>query len=180
MLKARHNSKQTGLTIFEVTIVLAVGTALMALAMPTFNTVIRDYRRDAAIQQVARDLRLARSQAISTGWQYRVIGFPGGAASDNANQYRLMARSSSAVAWPADDAAPFESATQLARSWVEFGQLHPQVTLSPGSTAPFSVAFDSRGARVEITPNMDPLIIEGQSAETRSVGVSAVGRVTTE
>jgi len=170
-----------GFSLIELMVVVTIATILMAFAMPGFTGLLQSYRRDGALQQIVGDVRRARSEAIMTGWQYRIFGFNSGASSPYKNQYRVMARSSGAVAWPDNTAAPVQAATQIARGWVDINALYRGVRLNPSDgTADFSVAFDARGVRVELDSSFDPLVIAGETGSSRSVRVSAVGSVRTE
>jgi Tfp pilus assembly protein FimT len=161
-------------------IVVAIAMVLVGIALPNFIALMQSTRRDATVQYVVGDVRKARAEAIRTGWQYRIFGYNIGAGNARANQYRVMARRSSAVAWPDVSAASFEDDDQLARDWVDIGALYTGVTLNPDdATEDFAVAFDSRGVRTE-TNSFDPLVISDDTGTERSVRVSAVGNVRIE
>jgi prepilin-type N-terminal cleavage/methylation domain-containing protein len=169
---------QAGFSVIELLMAAAIATVMMSIVMTSFRGLVETSRRDGAAGLIAGDVRRARARAISTGWQYRIYGFTAGATSPYKNQYRLMGRSSSGVAWPDPTSDPIESATQMAGGWVDLRTMYPGVTLSPDAvTADFSVAFDSRGVRVAVDPSFDPLIIDNQKGPVRSVRVSAVGSV---
>lgn len=172
------NNKQRGFSLVEALVTLSVGAILMAAILPGFMNLMRSYRRDAAVEQVAGDIRKARAQSIATGWQYRLMGFNKGwtGTSTYKNQYRIMARRSTADGWPADTVAPMKSATQYASAWIDIGRTYPGVKLNPTDTSQhFSVAFDSRGVRIELDTSMDPLLVVPQTGTSKSIRVSAVG-----
>jgi Tfp pilus assembly protein FimT len=177
----RKSETMRGVSLIELLIVVAVAIILMVIAMPNFIQFMRLYRRDAAVQQLVGDVRRARAEAIRTGWQYRVVGFNAGATNSFKGQYRLMARNSAAVAWPADTASAFESATQIAGPWVDMNSMFPGVSLNASdATEDFVVAFDSRGVRIEVDPSFSPLVISNNSATAKTVSISAVGSVKVE
>jgi prepilin-type N-terminal cleavage/methylation domain-containing protein len=170
--------KQKGFSLVEALVALSVGAILMAAIVPGFLGMLKTYRRDAAVEKVAGDLRKARGQAIATGWQYRLMGFNQGwsTSSPYKNQYRIMARRSSADGWPADTVAPMSSATQYAGPWIDITRTFPGVKLNPADNSQhFSVAFDSRGVRIELDTSFDPLVIVPQTGTSKSMRVSAVG-----
>jgi prepilin-type N-terminal cleavage/methylation domain-containing protein len=167
-----------GFSLVEALVALSIGAILMAAIMPGFLGMMKTYRRDAAVEKVAGDVRKARAQAIATGWQYRIMGFNQGWPSSSIykNQYRIMARRSSADGWPADTVAPMSTATQYAGPWIDITRTFPGVKLNPTDTTQhFAVAFDSRGVRIELDTSFDPLVIVPQSGPSKSMRVSAVG-----
>jgi type IV fimbrial biogenesis protein FimT len=66
---------QKGFSLIEIMVAVSIGAILMAAVLPGFMGMMKTYRRDAAVEQVAGDIRKARSQAIATGWQYELLGF---------------------------------------------------------------------------------------------------------
>jgi prepilin-type N-terminal cleavage/methylation domain-containing protein len=170
--------KSRGFSVLELLAVLMIFGVVAGIALPKFTGLIHSFRRDAAIQQIAGDVRRARTEAIRTGWQYRIFGFNSGSTSANKNQYRFQARSSGAVAWPADTVAPFTSTTQMAGQWVNFTTQFPGVSLNPDDTTErFWVSFDPRGVRIELDDSFDPLYITNTTGSTKSVAVATVGSV---
>jgi type IV fimbrial biogenesis protein FimT len=174
-----HKQKSAGFTTLELLIVVAIAMVLVGIATPNFIALLQSMRRDGTVQYIVGDIRKARSEAVRTGWQYRIYGYKSGAGNNYANQYRVMARLSSAVAWPTATDASYEDADQILRDWVDIDALYPGVTLNLGGAADFAVAFDSRGVRTE-TSNFDPLVVSDDTGTQRSIRVSAVGNVRIE
>jgi len=169
---------EKGFSLIEVLVAVSVGAILMAAVLPGFLGLLRTYRRDAAVERVAGDIRKARSQAIATGWQYRLMGINQGYSGTSAykNQYRFMARRTTADGWPADTVAQMSSATQMAGPWINVAKNFPGVKLNPTDTSPhFAVAFDSRGVRIELDSSFDPLVIVPQTGPSKTIRISAVG-----
>lgn len=131
-------------------VILAV---LAAIAIPAFFTMLKRSQLDAGVRQIMSDVREAQSKATLTGWQVRLIGFNHSSGDAKKNQYRLVARSSSAVAWPAVTVAPFGivgTGTQMAGTWIDVNKQYPGVQLNPASASPnFYVSFDARGVAFE-------------------------------
>ena len=172
---------QKGFSLIEAMVAVSVGAILMVAVLPGFMGLMRSYRRDAAVEQVAGDVRKARAQAIATGWQYEVMGFNYGwsGTSTFKNQYRIMARRTTADGWPADTVAPFKSTTQYASPWIDVGRSYPGVKLNPTDASQhFSVAFDSRGVRIALDTSFDPLVVVPQTGISKSIRISAVGTAT--
>lgn len=170
-----------GFSIIELMLAMCIVLTLVSITVPSISALMRNYRRDAATQQIVGDVRKARSQAILTGWQYRVVGYNNGASSAFKNQYRLLGRRSTAVSWPSTTAASFSSSTQFAEDWVNLPALYPGIRLNPSdATADFYVTFDARGVRTELD-SFGPLVVStgttASTTTTKTVVVTAVGGI---
>jgi type II secretory pathway pseudopilin PulG len=167
------------LTLVEILVAIMVLTFLLALAIPAFYSMLRRSQLDAAARQLVSDLREAQSKATLTGWQYRLVGFDINNTGTFKNQYRLVGRSSSAVAWPADTSPTFTSATQMANPWINVNTVYPGVRLDTSdATDRFFVSFDARGAAFEI--NSFPLQVLHESGAKQCVGVTTAGNIRTQ
>jgi len=156
--------KQSGTTLSETLIALAIGALLVLVAVPAFLSMIKVSRLHAAARQAVGDLREARAQAIATGWECKVVGFGNASTDPNRNQYRVMARQTSGVAWPSDTAPTFKSTTQRADPWVDVSSAFPGVQLDPGGTSTndrFEIVFDSRGAATPSLNDFSPFRVVG-------------------
>jgi type IV fimbrial biogenesis protein FimT len=169
--------KQKGFTLLELLCALAVAAIAMAIVMPAFRSIMQRSRRDAAVRQVVLDVREARAQAITTGWEYRIVGYGADEDSSLRNQYRILARRSTAVAWPDESASPFESATQKAEGWKNIATEYPGVNLEAGDER-FELTFDARGTSAAGAFN--PLTVTGHDGSSKSLTVSLVGAVTVQ
>src|SRR6185295_1181769 len=109
-------------------------------------------------------------------WEYRVVGYTTKSTGLHASQYRVLGRQSSAVAWPAENAAPFASDTQRAKGWVDVGSQYPGVLLD-GPDADFLVTFDSRGTAAGAGATFNPVQVLGKNGLTTSITVSVVGGI---
>jgi Tfp pilus assembly protein FimT len=145
-----------------VVVMLAI---VSGLAIPSFLAYTQRSKLDSAVRQIVEDVLQARSRATLEGWQYRIYGFNYAAASAFKNQYRLMGRSSAAVAWPAETAAPFQTATQMAGVWTNMNTPH------------FWVAFDARGVAIDVDDSFNPLQVTHQTGGTKSVSVTITGSI---
>jgi Tfp pilus assembly protein FimT len=170
------------MTLAELMAAVAIGAMVVLVAVPAFQSILTRSRVDTATRQVVTDLRSARSKSIMTGWEYKLMGFGNSSTDLRKNQYRVLARSSSGVAWPADTANPMSSATQYAGAWTNLANLQTGAQLLPGgagSNARFEIAFDARGSLSSNTGDFNPFQVRVKT-ETRSITVSVIGGVTTQ
>src|SRR3970040_1152117 len=102
--RTRHVGSQ-GFTAIELVGAVALTVILVGAGIPVMMTSVESARFSAAVRQVAGDMRLARSKAVTTRWEYRIRGRDrrGGA---NANRYRVEGRRTPGVSWPAAAEAP--------------------------------------------------------------------------
>lgn len=163
-------------------VALAIAGLILLIAVPAFTTVLDRSRLDIVTRQMANELRTARSKAITTGWEYKVIGF--GSASTNAmrNRYRLLGRRTSAVAWPLDTDGPFTSTTQFAGPWSALSIDASNLQLLPGGSgadARFEITFNALGGINASTGDFAPFQVRVKN-DVASIRVSVVGGVTTQ
>ena len=169
---------ERGYTLVEILVATVMLAIIAGIAIPSFLAFTQRSKLDAAVRQIVEDVREARSRASLRGWQYRIYGFNYGAASAYKNQYRLMGRSSSAIAWPADAATPFETATQVVGMWNDMSTAYPGVRINPtDGTLHFWVAFDARGVAIDVDDSFKPLQVTHQTGGTKSVSVTTAGSV---
>ena len=75
-LKVRHQGTG-GFTLIELLTAIAVAGILMAIAVPQFMLLLPTIYLGSAARQVAADLQLARTRAISQNIQYAIAFNPG-------------------------------------------------------------------------------------------------------
>jgi prepilin-type N-terminal cleavage/methylation domain-containing protein len=178
-LRGRAASRRPrGLTLVELVVVVALMGMLVMIGLPFMTGSMQASRLEGAVRQIASDLRAAQARASLTGWQYRVVGYNESSGDAHSNQYRLMGRSSAAIAWPADTVGAFEGATQMAGDWVDVDALYPGVTINPASASPqFWVTFDSRGVAIDIAASCNPMLLSGENGTSKSLRVTTAGSV---
>ena len=81
-----HHARRRGFSTLELLVALSVAATLMVLALPPLSESLRNARLRAATRQISGDLRQARSTAVGTGWEYRIVGFSAGASGAHRNQ----------------------------------------------------------------------------------------------
>lgn len=67
-----------GFTLFELVILVAIIGSLLALASLNASAFLSHYRAGSAARQVATDLRMARTKAVTQGVSFRVVFAAGG------------------------------------------------------------------------------------------------------
>jgi type II secretory pathway pseudopilin PulG len=179
--------EQRGYTLIELVVVVGIIIVMTIVGMPFFTVMMRNSQLDAAARQLAGDVRDARSLATKTGWQYRILGGNAGGTASYKSQYRLMGRSSPAVAWPADTSpnlnfpTPPAGATQMAGPWINFTQVYPNVSLNPSVTNPsFYVSFNSQGVAFEWNPTAGSWMTitpSSGSSTPRQLTITAAGGI---
>ena len=66
---------KNGFSVIELLVAIALGAIVITIAVPGFTETVRRTRHGSAVRRVVSDLREARSEAIATGWEYRVVGY---------------------------------------------------------------------------------------------------------
>ena len=177
----KQRTTQSGFTLTQLIVSLAIMVIIMLISVPAFSTIIARSRTSAATRAVIGDMLTARSMAVGTGWQTKIIGFGGPSSNAQKNQYRMLARQNTGVAWPADTAATARTATTWAEPWQNMTTLYPGVSLDPGGTSSqdrFDVQFDPSGAATMSTNDFAPLRILG-TKDALNITISASGGIST-
>ena len=179
-MRPRHGDR--GVTVIEMLVAVAIGALIIMIAVPAFRAMMDRQRLDTATRQMVNDLWNARSKAVATGWEYKIIGFGNTSTDTKKNQYRLLGRSSSAVAWPADTVAAFTSTTQSAGAWTDLSQLQTGIQFTPGgggTNARFEIAFNPAGGLSVNSGDFNPFTVT-MSGTVKTIRVSVVGGVTAQ
>lgn len=176
-------TNRTGLTLLEVITSLAIAGVLVAAAVPAFLESIQAYRFNAAVRQVAGDIQMARSLAITTGGCY---GLHSGSDPlvNRPNQYRLERGNCNGTGWPTPTDTPATNSNVIT-GWVDVNQDFPGVTLDSmrdnASVTVNGVIFNSRGASVNpfVAGLIHPITITvtNTPGATRSIQVRSTGSV---
>ena len=135
-----------GFTLAELAAVAAMLAVLAAVSFPLIGRVMAQSRARGGADAIMGALREARSRAVASGWQYRVVGFTTGGTVPNS--FRIDGRDPAGPSWPSETTVPPASpANQYVQRWTslpaEFGGAQLAVT---GGGSQFIVTFDSRGS----------------------------------
>ena len=171
--------RERGFTVLELLIAIAIGAILIAVAIPSFLEIVRKGRHGSAVRRVVSDLREIRSDAISTGWEYRIVGYTAAEDGDRRNQYRIFARRSSSTGWPDEEVAPLQTATQMASRWISLEDEYPGVEFEQDSDR-FEVTFTSRGSAPGASSTFNPLHLVDDKGHDIQLNVSIAGAIRVE
>ncbi len=173
-----------GMTAIELLVTMILAAVLIGAAAPVLMTGVESARFNAAAGQVVGDMRLARSKAVSTGWQYRIRGRDQSSPSNPKNRYRIEGRRNSMIAWPSETDPPQQTADEYVGRWIEIAANYPGIWINNSSGSPkFFAGFDPSGRLCtplsQCANGFSPLTITKVSTgQTRQVWVSlATGHV---
>lgn len=175
-----------GFTLLELLLVVALIAMLSLISIPLIGRVMGQYRSRGAAEAVVGALREAKARAVASGWQYRVVGYPGSGTIPNSFRIEGMDPNSGGV-WPPQVPAtrPTYAPNQYADRWVSLQQEYggSQVAVSGGGTR-FVMAFDGRGSLplngcTPITNCLDgfPISVVAPSGTARNIQVTTAGGV---
>lgn len=180
-----RNMGMQGVTAIELLVVMVLVAILVGSGLPVLMTSVESARFNAAVRQVAGDVRLARSKAVTTRWEYRIRGRDrrGGA---NANRYRVEGRRTPAIAWPAEAATLQQTADLFVGRWISLTATYPGIQLDNsgiGSDPPLYAGFDASGGvctpLTQCFDGVSPLrITKDSTGQMRQIWISpATGNV---
>lgn len=174
-----RESKQSGFTAIEVTIVILILGIIVAFAAPTISRAMRRYRLNMASRQLSDLTQRVRMQAISDSRRSSLLVDTSGGrlgiitynqdGSINTQQYVPLPNGIQ-FDRPSGLTAPIPGAPT--GSNVSFPP-------SPGSTTEFQQDFNSRGFPVVATPGAVNVVYLGNGISYSAVTLSSVGSVRT-
>jgi prepilin-type N-terminal cleavage/methylation domain-containing protein len=80
----RHSGNSRGFSLIEMLVMLAIGTILTVMAIPSVRSGLRNYRLEGAISSVTWAVHSTRYQALMEGYPFQVI------LSSTANTYQIQ------------------------------------------------------------------------------------------
>lgn len=146
----RHRKIPMGFSLTELLVIVAGLAVLAAATFPLMAGAMQRARARGAAETLAAAIRDARTRAIATGWQYRVVAFDVGGAVPNAVRIEGIDPSAPGPPpWPLATATippAFYGPTQVYEPYEHLARTFggTQVEI-PGGGSAFAVTFDSRG-----------------------------------
>jgi len=77
MRKYKHKDRQTGFTLLELIVTVAVGGVILAIGLPSFVNLVKSNRLTTQTNSVLTALHLARNEAVNRGHNIRVLTISG-------------------------------------------------------------------------------------------------------
>ena len=183
-MAGRSGGQAGGFTLLELVVVVSIIAVLSMISIPLIARAMDQYRSRGAAEAIVGAVREAKARAVASGWQYRVIGYTGAGAVQNAFRIEGMDPSGGGV-WPAQVSATGTTfgSNQYAGRWTslqrEFGGSEIAVS---GGGGRFVMTFDGRGILpatgcVPITACLDgfPITVIAPSRTPRNIQVTAAG-----
>ncbi|MCP5439684.1 MAG: GspH/FimT family pseudopilin [Chromatiaceae bacterium] len=163
------NTRQTGLTLIELMVTLAVAIVLLAVGVPLFTGLAGSNRATTQANELVAALKLARSEAVNRADLVRVCSSNGGAcggAGDWANGWLVHSDINNNGSFDAGD---------VLRSW---GALAPtsSVAITGGASVAFLATGEANGGYTFELDNSDATG-SGSDAAKRCVSVTISGQV---
>jgi hypothetical protein len=168
--------KASSRSIRDAVVTATVGAFLVLFAVPSLWSAIESSRLHAAARRTVTDLRDARARAIASGWQCKIVGYGASSHGPYRNRYRLLARHTAAVPWPADGSPVLAGETRRADPWLDVSSAFPGVEID-ADAAPadgrFEFGFDSRGLPSPVSASGSSLRIAGSRGACATIDVSS-------
>jgi type IV fimbrial biogenesis protein FimT len=159
---------QTGFTLVELMIALAVGITLLTIGIPAFNSLMTSNRTTAYTNDLIGALRLARSEAVKRGEGVTVC-----ASNEN---YNACDNANWQNGWlvftdPDDDRTYTAGTDDLIRIWQA-----PEGGVTFDATTPASIRFLSSGESSGSVNDFALKLPDCRGKQARTISISRMGR----
>ena len=89
MHRYKHNKQQSGFSLIELMVTVAIGGIVMAVGFPAFSGFIKNSRITTQTNDVLTSIHVARNEAVSRGHNIRILSLSGGTDWASGWQIRL-------------------------------------------------------------------------------------------
>ncbi len=161
---------QTGFTLIELMITLAIATILMTVAVPSFNDTVTNNRITTQTNDLVSALNLARMEAIHRGTSVSICPSSNQSSCSGSNDWSI-----GWIVYEDTNVTGSTAVTELIRTW---GSLSgsPSVTASNSATFLRYAADGSLGSSRSIAHQ----VTNCAYTQRRQISISAAGRVSTD
>ncbi len=177
--RVKTGATPRGFNIIELATVVAIVAVLAAIAVPGILGGVMRAGVDGASRQLAEDIRLAQSNALTRGAQARIVVFDQGGTAPNSgyasdstkdNMYRIEVRLGPSASWPALADTPGTNSNVLTL-WNNLARQYQNVRVTTANTVTFnSQGFPSSASAINI-------VLQGDVG-TKTVQTSTIGKAT--
>ena len=141
---------ESGFTLTELVVTIAVGAILATLAVPSFNDIIATEHADAAASELYTSLVTARSEAIRLDQQVNITAGAGGW------QYGWTTQPTGSSATTVDTHGPMHGVTLQETSGATSVTYFPYGRLAPGTAPMFVVTATTGSSTTTQCVSVDP------------------------
>ncbi len=161
---------QTGFTLVELMITVAIGMIILTLAVPSFNETIENNRITTQTNDLVAALNLTRMEAIHRGTSVSICASSNQASCSGSNDW-----SSGWIVYEDSNTTGTTAIKELIRTWSSLSG-SPSVTASNSATF---LRYSANGA-LGNSRTIAHQVTNCSGTQRREISISAAGRVSTD
>ncbi|MES1930385.1 type-4 fimbrial pilin related signal peptide protein [Salinisphaera dokdonensis CL-ES53] len=165
-----NHQRARGFTLLELLVTIAVAAILLAIAIPSYRSVVQRNAMAATVNDLVGDLNYARSQAVTRGQRVYVCKSSGNSACNAGGDW--------SQGWLVYVPDPDSTTPTRANTLRVRGALEGQITISGNNNVDSVAFFDPNGFAMgsigTFTANAD------STAQQTEIVISGTGRIRTE
>lgn len=173
------NRKAAGFTIIEIMIAVLVGSILMAVAIPSFTSIIRNNRLAAVTNTLVASINLARSEAVKRNG---VVALCHSTNPDAASPVCSGTSGDWGTGWlvfASNDGSTSFSISNANYTLIKVASVDAlDVTIKSNSVAGTSIKYRFNGTLDSDNPAAFAVCMESDEATGRQIDVTIIGRPT--